>query len=97
MKKATYIYALVDPRQPGARYIGKTTNPKKRLNGHWYNPAARVKPWVEGLIEKGVKPEMVIIDIVNDASRAKRIEYDLIRHEWFVRFDTDRSLLNTRN
>ena len=29
-----YIYALIDPRDSRIRYIGKSTNPKKRLGVH---------------------------------------------------------------
>lgn len=64
-----YIYTLSDPETGVVRYIGKTTNPKDRINGHISESKSgrynnhRVN-WGKSLIDKYLKPKMDIIDEV---------------------------------
>lgn len=37
MTNMTYIYALRDPRNGAAFYIGKSNNPLKRMKGHLFH------------------------------------------------------------
>jgi hypothetical protein len=58
--KAGTVYALVDPRDNCARYVGATTQTlKARLRGHLRGPTARrVKAWIDGLAADGVTPRI---------------------------------------
>lgn len=56
------VYALIDPRNNQARYIGATTRPlRARLQGHVASGAPRVKAWVDELTAAGVSPQIVAI------------------------------------
>lgn len=60
-----YVYALVDPETRKTRYIGYTSNPRKRWSLHCYrkglpfNPALR--EWVIALWGQGKRPELQIL------------------------------------
>lgn len=60
-----YIYALTDPRDQEIRYIGCTTNLKRRM---WSHQSIRYtnlnSVWIIGLVEKGLYPIIDLIDIV---------------------------------
>lgn len=62
-----YIYALIDPRTQQCRYVGKTKNPKARMQQHanpkWGYGLYR-KHWVESVLASGYKPEMVVLEDV---------------------------------
>lgn len=63
--KINYIYVLKDPLTNELMYVGKTTNPKKRLNQHINNSKKRktyVNIWVNNLLQSNNKPIMEIID-----------------------------------
>jgi hypothetical protein len=56
------IYALVDPRDGEARYIGKTTKTMaQRLNGHLRSPAGKVRPWIAELRAIGLEPGITAV------------------------------------
>ena len=60
-----YIYALLDPQTGVVRYIGKTIRPKERLKQHIdrsKKPRYKKECWIKSLINKGLYPEMIIID-----------------------------------
>ncbi len=60
-----YIYTLSDPRDGSIRYVGKTTNPKVRLNSHINKIETkdrRKSQWVESLTKDGMRPIMNIVD-----------------------------------
>lgn len=59
-----YIYVLVDPRDNRVRYVGKSINPKARLQNHLSkNSGNELKDaWLHELKSLGLKPEMKIID-----------------------------------
>lgn len=57
------IYKLVDPRDGRARYVGKTSAPKTRLEAHRTRPQGpRLRPWIAELAALGLAPDMVALD-----------------------------------
>ena len=69
------IYGLVDPFTDEIRYIGQTTNRRKRLCEHLCETGNAAKTqWVGTLLSSGVKPKMVILEEVDgdDADDAER-------------------------
>lgn len=68
---ACVIYALVDPITRETRYVGKTDRPlTTRLRGH-IDCARRttrppVRAWIRGLLNKGLRPEILVIEYVDD-------------------------------
>ena len=60
------IYALVDPTTKNVRYIGKSCKGLHRPKEHLFPYQNKVKThkncWIRGLLRKGVKPEIVIIE-----------------------------------
>src|SRR3972149_7277162 len=70
---ATVIYGLVDPRDGALRYVGKT---KGRLRTRHLAHLCDVKrglvfiprhKWISGLLKIGVEPEIIEIEVVDDA------------------------------
>lgn len=64
----TYIYILQDPDTKEVRYVGKTTNFKKRLYQHTnkkvqeYSRKRHLSNWLLKLIKNNKKPIMTVID-----------------------------------
>lgn len=61
------IYALSDPRTNEVRYVGKAANPAKRLQAHLSafqltQYRSRKNSWLRSLLEKGLKPDLLIVD-----------------------------------
>jgi hypothetical protein len=65
MRKTTFIYALIDPRDGQVKYIGKSNNPLQRLVNHYHdkNPNKKLN-WILHLRDLGLKPELLILDEV---------------------------------
>ncbi len=66
MPKYVFIYALYEPETGEVRYIGKATDPQKRLYDHLKDSQGdcyRIR-WVKSLKRRGLKPLMRIWDIV---------------------------------
>lgn len=65
----SYIYALICPETGAIRYIGQSRYPKKRYGRHISDGAIKLKThkecWINGLMKKGLSPEMSIIDQVS--------------------------------
>lgn len=64
MRKYTFIYALVDPRDGGIRYIGKADDPKTRLQyhlAHCERRKNRCSRWIRSLRDEGKRPELTVI------------------------------------
>lgn len=60
---SNYIYFLCDPRDRVVRYVGKTENPEVRLRthvNHCYDSITKRNCWIRGLLQEGIKPEMVV-------------------------------------
>lgn len=63
------IYCLIDPVSQQIRYIGKSNNIAKRYLGTWnikIKEGKRKVNWIKSLLNKGLKPEVEIIDEVNE-------------------------------
>lgn len=62
-----FIYTLSCPVSGLVRYVGQTNNLKKRYYKHLYrsknNPKYHSQCWINGLMEKGLKPLMEVISI----------------------------------
>jgi hypothetical protein len=60
------IYGLVDPRTDAVRYVGKAAGPKRRLKEHWVRRSGTgVKnAWLRELDAEGLRPVMVILEVV---------------------------------
>lgn len=61
------VYALVDPRDGGLRYVGKTVySPERRLAGHINhakkNGRSRCSRWILRLLELELRPEVVVLE-----------------------------------
>lgn len=64
--KTTFIYVLIDPLTNLIRYVGKSNNPKKRLEGHLIDKAKTYKvKWIKSLQKKESKPILEVIDEVS--------------------------------
>jgi len=67
VSEIVYIYGLIDPTTNQLRYVGKSISPYIRLRKHISerNKHDSYKDrWVRKLIMNGVRPELLIIDIV---------------------------------
>lgn len=65
----TYIYVLYEEKRnyntKKVRYVGQTVCPTQRMQQHMVSPGNLEKvAWVGGLLNKGKKPKMAIIDCV---------------------------------
>lgn len=62
------IYALVDPRSGEVRYIGKTSNRKRRLSKHisesrfFRNRSPHKENWIRELIREDMLPEYLLLE-----------------------------------
>lgn len=64
-----YIYGLIDPSKNELRYIGKSINPESRFRKHLQDSKKKISykdKWIFSLIEKEIKPELIIIDIIKN-------------------------------
>lgn len=69
-----YIYKLTDPRNNEVRYIGKTTNIKRRYKQHLYDKRKSHKSsWVQSLRNQKLKPIMEILEICGDNWKGREI------------------------
>jgi hypothetical protein len=75
--KKTYLISLVDPETKEIRYVGKTVNLKNRIryhnNPHNTDTNKHKKNWINSLIKKGLKPEVLILE-----------ELYCINNEWVI-------------
>jgi hypothetical protein len=78
MQKIVYIYALVDPKYERVRYVGKSVNLENRYEQHLceftgVNP--RKERWIQNLKDKGLKPELVVIEECDQSNWEEREKY----------------------
>jgi group I intron endonuclease len=71
MSLTVFIYGLVDPFTNQLKYIGKSVNPTIRLRKHISERNKRDSHkdrWIRKIINKGIKPELIIIDEVSQSN-----------------------------
>ena len=83
MSNLTYIYTLEYP-EGNIRYVGKSDNPKKRFKRHleegFKNTLTHKKAWLNGLLTKGEKP---ILNIIDEVSKS---DWVLSEQYWISQF-----------
>ena len=91
MHSAVTIYALIDPRMDGIRYIGQTAKPLlSRLRGHLNvtlrrpNHSQKTR-WITELVSNDLRPRIRPLCVV-ERCEAARIESALIGL-WYERYD----------
>lgn len=98
-RNVVYIYALVDPRDNQRRYVGQTSMPKTRLNGHvsearcGYTNDSKVE-WITILLSCGLKPTMEILEETtpNLANERERHWFEALTCEGCDLLNIDRSV-----
>ena len=73
-----HVYHLVDPSTRTVRYIGTTTNPKRRISGHIAEAKLRQntekKAWIHYLLGTGSRPVLAVVQSVETEAEAREIE-----------------------
>ena len=67
--RKVYIYGLVDKSKNELKYIGKSINPQSRYRKHLQDSNKKISykdKWIYSLLENKNKPELLIIDEVNE-------------------------------
>lgn len=66
--EVVYIYGLVEPDTGKLRYIGKSIRPYERLQNHINDQSKCHRTnWIRGLINRGLKPELVLLESIQGA------------------------------
>jgi len=78
----TYIYGLVDPETGEMRYVGKSNNPKVRYKYHLAdkNTNPHKTAWIHRLSERGLKPNLVILEETTQKQWEERERYWIKRY-----------------
>lgn len=57
------VYALRDPRDGRARYVGRSSRPEARRRAHLARAhSPRLRAWIEELRAVGLEPELALLD-----------------------------------
>lgn len=75
------IYILIDPITDEVRYVGKTKYDRGRLAHHMYDASKckfPVNKWILSLKNKGLKPEILLLDEINNDEEWKFWE------QWYI-------------
>jgi len=89
--ETTFIYGLKDPITDEIRYIGKSNNPKSRYSRHISNsknPKTKCYCWIKGLIDKNLKPVLVILEEVSISEWGQKEDY------WISKFNNLTNLID---
>lgn len=73
-----YIYKLLDPFSNEVRYVGKTTNLKRRLNAHINrskNNTYHSARWIQSVLKQNGKPIIEVVEICTNESWEEREKY----------------------
>lgn len=74
-----YVYALCEPSTGAVRYVGKSSNPARRLDAHCAKSAASaVRDWVAAVGE----PKLKVLSEHADETSALVAERELIKLHW---------------
>jgi hypothetical protein len=88
----TYIYALKDPRDGRARYVGKSDNPRGRYSAHLKchtQMTSKKDKWVAELRAVRLKP---VLERLEEVPRAAWED----REQWWIKHYADSLLNGTR-
>ena len=67
MEKTVYIYIILNPITNEVRYVGKTTNIKRRFYQHLHTKLnSYCSKWIFSLLKQNIIPEFSIIDEVTE-------------------------------
>lgn len=69
--ETVFIYVLIDPKSNQIRYVGKTTNIKRRLRRHIgerFLHDSHKDRWIRKIVDSNVLPEIEIIDEVDKSN-----------------------------
>ncbi len=70
-----FVYGLADPVTGDIRYIGKSIRPNERLMNHCNDHASCHRThWIQSLITKGQRPQLVILQELPDGANWQAIE-----------------------
>ncbi|MGH8525523.1 MAG: NUMOD3 domain-containing DNA-binding protein, partial [Gammaproteobacteria bacterium] len=80
--RPTIIYGLVDPRTKDIRYVGKTVGKLgARLSGHLLDKEVNHRTrWVRILLNEGLRPEIITLEIVPPSQDWIQVEQRWIRY-----------------
>lgn len=78
-----YIYALFCPEMEAIRYIGKSSNPEARLQGHISKAKSgksrhHTSNWIRRLLSCGKRPALIILQVVEDGDSWQEAEREWI-------------------
>lgn len=73
------IYGLVDPETFELKYIGRSSSGLRRPRSHWENPLVatrhdKVHRWCLSLLEKGLHPEIDILEEIDSSEQLNDLE-----------------------
>lgn len=88
------IYGLVDPDTGGIRYIGKSIRPLERLGNHLNDKSKCHRAhWLAGLVARGLRPQLVILEWLTESEDWKAAERTWIARGkslgWMLTNNTD--------
>lgn len=89
MKSRVHVYALIDPREGRARYVGQSVNPAVRLEAHLASSCNQgLALWLSELKAAGLAPELRMLE------SGPREDATSMESKWIEAFGDD--LLNDR-
>lgn len=70
-----YIYALIDPRTRGIRYVGQSTDPERRYAEHLQRAEGTPKGvWIRELRALNLEPDLIVLGDAEDQQQANYLE-----------------------
>src|SRR4029077_9963692 len=83
MTREWVIYALVDPRDNCARYVGKTVDLTRRVKNHLADKSANRKAhWLRSLVAAGHAPSVIVLERGTGA-------WDVSERHWIAWYRAD--------
>ncbi len=83
LRQGQRVYALADPRDDSIRYVGYSSDPCKRFREHLRGKAdgnEEKEAWIAELRDAGTRPELVILEEVEDPRAVREREDRWILH-----------------
>src|SRR5438067_2179658 len=77
-----HIYALLDPRNNMACYVGMSKEAQIRFNQHLINPCSlNMLHWINELNDLGLQPILQILEVVSKLNNISSADFRLIVYE----------------